>query len=500
MNEIYTEIKKFLKDKIFITCLIFTALLSFGYGITHVSIGIDDLCFDRYVKGTWILSANRWGTWALYNFFRIDDFTPFWLELITVFIYFITALVLCSAIKSIAKDKVDSRAYILLACGYISFPILSYQFVYQSTNFSVALSNLILIIIAYLIFANVGDKKNKLWFIPYVLISAFAIACYESCVQTYAVFAIMLTFFWVKYSKETIPFKSLAIIGGFFILSIVIAIGVYYGIAMLEKAYLKQIGELHFNAAYNTTIIEGIKMGKEDFLRFFLNYRYQELFQNNSKNIFVFTIAISSVIFMICTIAQAIKNRRYHIIWLSFLAVIANLIFPVIFVALLYRIYYSWTVMIGIEYFVIFETVSNSKLLRKYKIGTVIFIFLAFVIFMQSKETSNKIYDDWRANEEAKNKFMFIGNTIESECSNPNKPVIYKFEYLENGMTDTFEWTVSAFGEIGELITKYINYYGFSVINSGKSWKPTEDYDKRKVVNSYVSEGEKYIYVEINQD
>ena len=48
MKDLFDEIKKFMQNKIFIICLILTAILSFGFGITHISIGIDDLCFDRY--------------------------------------------------------------------------------------------------------------------------------------------------------------------------------------------------------------------------------------------------------------------------------------------------------------------------------------------------------------------------------------------------------------------------------------------------------------------
>ena len=134
MKEIFEEVKNFMQNKIFIICLILITILSFGFGITHISVGIDDLCFDRYVTGTWMLSENRWGTWAIYNLFKIDSFTPFWLEFMTVLIYFVTALVLCAIVKIVSKDKLSDVSYLLLGCGYISFPILSFQFVYQSTN------------------------------------------------------------------------------------------------------------------------------------------------------------------------------------------------------------------------------------------------------------------------------------------------------------------------------------------------------------------------------
>ena len=77
MKDLYEGMKKLLQDKVFVVFVVFAALLSFGFGITHVSVGIDDLCFDRYVTGTWMLSANRWATWAFYNLFKITSFSPF---------------------------------------------------------------------------------------------------------------------------------------------------------------------------------------------------------------------------------------------------------------------------------------------------------------------------------------------------------------------------------------------------------------------------------------
>ena len=503
MKEIFEEVKNFMQNKIFIICLILIAILSFGFGITHISVGIDDLCFDRYVTGTWMLSENRWGTWAIYNLFKIDSFTPFWLEFMTVLIYFVTALVLCAIVKIVSKDKLSDVSYLLLGCGYISFPILSFQFVYQSTNITVALSNLILIIISYLIFSNYNEKKNKLWLIPYVLLSAFAIACYESCLQTYAVMALINVLLWVRCSEKEIKFKEIAILGLVFIMLITLAIGVYFGVAALVKVYLKSIGELHPNSAYSVTIFDRFKdVGKKVAIIELYRDRYETMIETNKADKFVFVALFGSIVFIICAIVNAIKNKKYHIIWLAILAWGVNLIFPIVFISLLYRIYYSWAVMIGFEFLFIYETINEIEILNKIKIDKIVLVLMTFIILLQSKETSNKLYADYRANEETKNRFILIGNTIKSYCSESGKPVVYKYKGLT--MTSTFDWSVNVFGDMGAVITQYINYNGFYIQNSGVRWEESlwmvpDDYENRKIINSYVSEGTHYIYVEINQ-
>lgn len=498
MKELLEEAKKFLQEKIFVVCLVFATLLSFGFGITHVSVGIDDLCFDRYVTGTWMLSANRWGTWLFYNVFKITSFSPFWLELLTVTLYFATAVFLCSAIKNIVKDKISRIGYILLGTGYISFPILCFQFVYQSTNITVALSNLILVIVSYLIFSNIKNKKNKAYFILYVVLGAFSIACYESCIQTFAVTAIILTLLYIMYSDEKPKFKEIFILGLVYIVVLGLSIGAYLGIGKLITMDLEKKGTLHPNPAYNVTVFEDDKTYTE-----FLNNRYEEMYKNNTNDNFVFIITGMSVLFAICIIIEAIKRKRFNIIWLSVLAILANLAFALIFVNLLYRIYYSWAIMIGFEYLFVYETINNIKLVKKLKLDKVALVLLAFIILFQTKETNRFIYDDYRANEEAKNRFILIGNTIKSYCSVPGKPVVYKYEGLT--MTSTFDWAVNVFDDMGAVITQYINYNGFYIQNSGWRyeeilWMVPGDYENRRIINSYVAEGEHYIYVEINQE
>ena len=70
---------------------------------------MDDLCFDRYVHGTYILSAGRWGTWGLYNLFQITDFTPFWLDfVVAIFVIFIS-IVLCAFLRKQYGEKIKIK-------------------------------------------------------------------------------------------------------------------------------------------------------------------------------------------------------------------------------------------------------------------------------------------------------------------------------------------------------------------------------------------------------
>lgn len=65
MKEIYNEYKEsfkyFFYNKKYIISIIVIAILSYGFILTHFTVGIDDLCFDRFLnKGYW-LATDRWG-------------------------------------------------------------------------------------------------------------------------------------------------------------------------------------------------------------------------------------------------------------------------------------------------------------------------------------------------------------------------------------------------------------------------------------------------------
>jgi len=45
------EIKKLFKDKCYIIFVVLTAILGFGYLITHTTVGMDDTSLDRYYSG-----------------------------------------------------------------------------------------------------------------------------------------------------------------------------------------------------------------------------------------------------------------------------------------------------------------------------------------------------------------------------------------------------------------------------------------------------------------
>ena len=182
-NNYKKDFIKFLSNKKLMSITILVMLLAYGFMLTHFSIGVDDLCLDRYVNGTYILSAGRWGTWLIYNLLNLNTYIPFWVDFVTLLLLLFTAILLCVFIKRITNNKLKDISYILFTCGFISFPIISCFMIYLPTKLTVVLSNLIMVIVLIILYESFfcSYKINKRKYLFICLILSFSIYMYESC-------------------------------------------------------------------------------------------------------------------------------------------------------------------------------------------------------------------------------------------------------------------------------------------------------------------------------
>ncbi|MCI8518996.1 MAG: hypothetical protein HFJ51_02570 [Clostridia bacterium] len=252
LKEYKKQIKYFIENKKYMLIIILVMILSYGFTITHYSIGVDDLAFDRYVNGTHILSQKRWGTWGLYNLLRITEFTPFWLEAISAIIIVIIAITICVFIKKQYKEKIKLGGYIIFSSILISNPLINQFFIYQSTNLAVAISNLIVIICGIVIYENYFNQNKKWINIISGIILTIPIAMYEACAQTYIVFIFVAMF--IKLTEDNTQNKK--VIKYFFISisMLIIGIAIYFITGKIILLLLEKLNKLEVNRAYTMSL------------------------------------------------------------------------------------------------------------------------------------------------------------------------------------------------------------------------------------------------------
>lgn len=478
------EIKDLLKSRKYLYTIIFIAILSFGFAITHYAIGVDDLCFDRYVKGTYILSAKRWGTWALYNILNITEFSPFWLDFLTATGIVIIAILVSAFIKKETKEK-NIMAYIVFSGIFISSPLINNFFLYQSTNFAIVVSNIIVIICGILIYYNCFEVKKKRIYPIVGLILTISLSMYESCAQTFIVFLLMTLY--IRINKENLKAKEM--IKYVFLGIASLAIGVIaYAITgkillqILEHYNLKQTdyagnGIYWYNELINTlplsTKIEVFKIAiSKEFGRCY-------------NNIIVTIFALATAITMIIEIIQGIKNKQISKILIVLGIILTNFILIFAQAKIMFRTQFSWILTITFEIYIIYKTLNNIKYTKH-----IVNIVVILMILMQSRQLSQLFYNDYKRYEKDKVIANEIAIDLVKETNYKEKYIVYYtynnerdtiFSTGQDNGTSIISWGVEAFDELATEITDFINSLGYEFLY------PTGEMDLEELKAVYES-------------
>ena len=195
MKTYLEEVKGFLKNKVFIFCLVALAILAYGYAAVNKSISIDDLEYDRYVgSGNEMLAAGRFGMtfWALLqggteNFFSMD--------LLAVCITIFAIINLCILFKRVSGGNIGTTAQIAFGCMFLVNPIVNEIWEYTGANVHIGGSFLFTSLSLLLIYDHIHNGSwRKPWaLIPAAVMMMFVCAGYESvvCAYIFLVFAIL---------------------------------------------------------------------------------------------------------------------------------------------------------------------------------------------------------------------------------------------------------------------------------------------------------------------
>lgn len=114
--------------------LIFTAIFSYGFLITHQTVGIDDTPYALYFEEGLATIVGRWVLFLINKVFHISDFAPFVTDLAGVLIFMAGVTVWCVLFKRMLGEKVPMYGYVLFSCLFLSNPLISEVYTYYLHN------------------------------------------------------------------------------------------------------------------------------------------------------------------------------------------------------------------------------------------------------------------------------------------------------------------------------------------------------------------------------
>lgn len=464
IKEYKKHIKELLNNKKYIFSIVLVAILSYGFTISNFSIGVDDLGFDRYVTGPYILVAGRWGTTLIYTMLQIFQFTPFWLELIVTILTVIMGLIFTAFLKKECSEKFKNIHYIIISSMLISFPMLHQSFIYQSTNFSVILSNLMLMTIAILIYENFSKDNKLTYYMICIVTLPFFMSMYESCCQTYIAMVLIIAFIQLyknKASKEAT--KNVIKYISTSVLIMIYAICLNYVIVYIIKNVLAKNNLLVPD--YSSKSIPWLNFKNINIINVFKDNILLKIINDFKDLFYIKSFIILAIVSLMFTIVDAIKNKKYLLILLMLGIILINFAINILQIRILYRINTSWCLSIAFFASFILMYIDGKKA------NNITSILLLIIIFFHTKIMNQMFYNDYIRYQKEANYAYSIATMIIRECSDTTKPIVYFYDIKQGNNQNrinqdngwcVIDWSTWAFGEPGSEMTKFINSLGFN--------------------------------------
>lgn len=395
IKNIWEEIQFFFRQKLFMAATLLTLAGSYGFAVTHESIGPDDTMVKLYLGQGMEAYMGRWTLYLVNKLFRIDSFMPFVTELAGAVLLLAGVVLFCVLLRRIFGDKVGILGYTVFACVFISFPFISEVWIYYFHN-GVDLGYILLALSLLLFmdgFENTG--KGRLgYFLGSTLLLCAAVGCYESFLILYVTGVLVILFFRGMTGREQM---SLRVVWKLFV-CVCISIGCILLRTVIQRLVimvfsLQALGEI--TAAREVANTLGMFGGQNwAYNLFMLVKRYWLVFFVNAAVYFPIAEYAASVIFFgIASIFLTVKKKNGWYLLLS--AGMAAAPVTLSFVVEMAPSYHSCLFM---PFFVAAAMLLPYLLLKKVwkKYGAAVFaFFMVCLVWNQMYETNSIFYTDY---------------------------------------------------------------------------------------------------------
>lgn len=122
------------KNRYYVLLLALTALLSYGFMITHPTVGIDDTPYAYYFQEGLAAIVGRWVLYLLNKVFSIGEFAPLVTDLAGVMIFMTAVTVWAALFRVVLGKKVPEWGYLFFAAVFLSCPLISEVYTYYLHN------------------------------------------------------------------------------------------------------------------------------------------------------------------------------------------------------------------------------------------------------------------------------------------------------------------------------------------------------------------------------
>ena len=469
-EEYKKAVKYFLDNKLFIIAVILITVLSYGFTITNLSIGMDDTAFDVYYKNKEMLAIGRWGAYIVYNILNVTEFIPFWIDFMASCMIVLTAVLWCIFLKKNLKEKLPLGTYIIFATVFISYPIINESYIFENSSLAVMIGTFLASLGVMLFYENYNNIHKKSIYVLSALILTFAISMYEACTQVMLV-SICMTSILMIYTDKNKKIKD--IFKYIFCALGIVAISVVLDQIVVKLIYLagvktSDVAEKQINwGSYG--ILESLQLIVLNIINAIKNIQYYP--------VLIFDVA--SIIGLAIGILQSDKNKNWMILVIFIAMFLSNFAISVLQLgSVLYRTCTSWGLFVAIIMMAVYY------FLNEYKITKILASIAITILVLQQTVSLNKLfYNDYKRYQKDLHIAYDLVYNLEKNCDISKPLVIMGTPYkgmgnygAQSNSLSVLWWGKKAFDDKGGEFIKFLNSLGYSFQN------PTdEEYAKGKI-------------------
>lgn len=472
-------------------CLVFTAILGFGFFLANPSMGIDDELFSTYSKIYNSIYGERIGRIIYANVLHTFEYLPFWREFLAVSIYVVGMTLHAQNFMkylNFENFKFDKKMATIFSCVAVSFPYIAFHFIFLMTCLEQAVNVLLAAVAVNCFYIWQNEGKKKRWLFVTFFLLFFTISVYETSIFLFLIPCLFIQLVNLIYNNEykiKTAYKQLSI-------SFLLGITSYFTYLITVKSFHKmfEIYNFKFNqyfmydiSSFKKFIISFVHFLKDFYIHFFDTFRY---------NFGSVLIAAAMIVFAVYICVQYEKTKKKNIwVWAILLTVLP--FFPAFIsgnVEIPFRCYSSFSFFPAMVLALMYNSARVNNIF-----SNVLIYLAALIVFYNTQELNQIFYTEYL---KFQNDVNFANNLYYdlSKKNLQNKPIVfvgtreagkYRYEYNEAGeiVISTFNWDRYD-GFVSEMFVKR-GYWFMRELGYDVRWVSRQDGLNKNNIRDFIS-------------
>ncbi len=444
MKKLGAAFREFISNKIYMIMLSLTAVCSYGFMVSHPTVGIDDTAIPAYFQDGLAPAMGRWSLYLLNKLFHVSDFAPWMTELAGVLLLMASATLWCAVIYQIAGRTVSVWGYAFFAALFISCPLISEVYVYYLHN-GISIAYGVTALAVFGVMQSMGRTapagqtvsrgRNVKRLLGASLGLTVAMGFYESFIIVYVI-GILLIFFLMQLGREEwrSSYELRARYWAGAVLITGVAAVVLRSVILAVLRLLFHIGIPDGYSVWRRNIFENVGQSIPDLLM--VLKKFWVMYYLNGFCYLPITVFSAGVLFL-CGygLYQSVRRRN---VWLA-LSVLAVPVAPLALVIIEgYPTHYrasQYVPIIGaFAVFLVFQTVEGYRRARGGRLAgglsKAAIVLAGILLWNQCADMNKWFYVDYMKYEDTRNVMNAIACDLESGDYDLSKRVVFRGAYL----------------------------------------------------------------------